>query len=282
MKPNRSAVWLAAAVAGLAILRPALSQERTDNRQKKIAFLGVATEPVSPHVAAHLDLQEGVGLLVAEVVPDSPAAAVLAPNDILVKFNDQWLVEPRQLAVIVRLCKPGQEVNVEYVRKGAVAAAKIKLADREWSPLPERDAPTIRRPGNPLLFQFPQGGMTILPPNLRTLPDDAEIGVDIGAAPDDMAGPDGEAIVRSSFRSVRRIVENGLSVTLTETDGARELRVEDADGKVLYEGPVNTDKEIAAIPPEYRDAYNRIAGGRRPRSGGQGIERRRPLRGPAL
>lgn len=282
MKVYRLSIWFAVIAASLTVLRAVPSQDRPESRGRRIPFLGVATEPVSPQVAAHLDLQEGIGLLVADVVPNSPAAAALATNDILVKLNDQWLVHPRQLAVLVRLCKPGQEVNLEYVRKGASASAKVKLEEREWTPLPESDSPAIRRPGNPLLFQFPQGGRGFPRPDIQMFPDDGGIGADFWGDPQELAGPDGDAIVRSSTRSARRITENGVSVTLTETDGARELRIEDAEGKVLFEGAVNTDKEIEAIPPQYRDAYNRVARGGRPRGGGPVINRQRPLRGPAL
>ena len=40
-------------------------------------FLGVETSPVSPTLTAQLGLQEGAGLVVNHVVPDSPAAAAL-------------------------------------------------------------------------------------------------------------------------------------------------------------------------------------------------------------
>jgi len=246
-----------------------------------VSFLGVATEPAGPAIAAHLDLPEGVGLAITQIVPDSPAAEVFKVNDILVKLDGQWLADPRQLAVLVRLMKPGQEAKIEYLRKGVAATAKVKLGQREWTPLPEAGSPAGSRPGNPLLFPFPQGMAPLWPDRTRVLPDDdGDFGLDISVTPDRKDGSDGDTVIRSTIRSVRKIVEDGRAMTLTETDGHREFKVEDADGKVLFEGPVNTDKEIADIPKEYRTAFDRLAGSGRSR-GGIRIERR-PFRGPAL
>src|SRR5581483_12087828 len=74
---------------------------------ENVAFIGVETSPVTPALTAQLALPEGTGLVVEQVVPDSPAAASIKPNDILLKLDDQWLIDPWQFAVLVRQHKAG-------------------------------------------------------------------------------------------------------------------------------------------------------------------------------
>ncbi len=52
------------------------------------------------------------------VVPDSPAAATLKKNDVLTKLDDQLLIEQRQLSVLIRNHKDGDEVTLTYIRGG--------------------------------------------------------------------------------------------------------------------------------------------------------------------
>src|ERR1043166_5888499 len=73
--------------------------------REKVSFLGVTTSPVSSTLTEQLGLQKGIGLVVTGVVSDSPAAGVLKAHDILLKLNDQLLIETHQLAVLVRSFK---------------------------------------------------------------------------------------------------------------------------------------------------------------------------------
>src|SRR5687768_16468865 len=76
---------------------PHLAVERAHPIEKDtVTFLGVETAPASATLSAHLDIPKGAGLVVTTVVPDSPAANVLRPHDILVKLDDQLLIEQRQ------------------------------------------------------------------------------------------------------------------------------------------------------------------------------------------
>ena len=52
-------------------------------------WIGMLGGPATPELRAQLDIPEGQGLLVRQVVPDSPAAkAGLQDFDILLKAND--------------------------------------------------------------------------------------------------------------------------------------------------------------------------------------------------
>ena len=82
-------------------------------QQKPVAYIGVLTREVPPELRSQLSLPEGFGLLVEEVMPDSPAQhAGLKVYDLLVKFEDQQLVSMEQLMLLVRVKKKGDVVNL--------------------------------------------------------------------------------------------------------------------------------------------------------------------------
>ena len=71
----------------------AIIRHADGGEKESVTFLGVETAPVSPTLTAQLGLSEGTGLIVNHVVPDGPAAGALKPHDILVKLDDQILIE---------------------------------------------------------------------------------------------------------------------------------------------------------------------------------------------
>ncbi|MCX7887797.1 MAG: PDZ domain-containing protein, partial [Verrucomicrobiae bacterium] len=95
-----------------------------------VAYLGVTTAPVGETLAAHLKLPPGVGLLVEYVDPNSPAAKVLARNDVLHKLGDQLLVNHEQLRTLLRAYKPGDTVTLTVIRNGESREVKVQLAER--------------------------------------------------------------------------------------------------------------------------------------------------------
>ena len=92
-------------------------------------WLGVAADEPSDEVRAQLPVANGTGLLVQEVIPDSPAAkAGLQKNDVLTRLDDQILTNPSQLRALVGLKKEGDTIRVTYLRKGQEASVEAKLA----------------------------------------------------------------------------------------------------------------------------------------------------------
>ena len=80
-----------------------------DNEPKgPVTYLGIAAEAVTDDLAAHLPVDAGVGLIVRTVGEDSPtASAGIQPNDVLLKIDDQLLIQPRQLQILIRNRKEG-------------------------------------------------------------------------------------------------------------------------------------------------------------------------------
>ena len=82
-----------------------------------IGLLGGAITPDSP-LRAHLDLPEGQGLIVASIVPESPAAkAGLKQHDILLRANENDLHEMSDLVDLVLSEGPKKgQITLEVLR----------------------------------------------------------------------------------------------------------------------------------------------------------------------
>ena len=103
---------------------------------EKAAYFGVATSPATPVLQKQLKLPEGVGLVVDFIEPGSPAeAAGLQPYDLLIRFDEQILINPQQLAVLVRATDPGQEVRLRVLREGEETVLPLTLVERDVKPL---------------------------------------------------------------------------------------------------------------------------------------------------
>lgn len=81
--------------------------------------LGVNVEKPDATLTKQLDLPVGAGLVVLNVAKASAAeAAMLETHDVMLKFNDQWLVNEEQLRVLVSMNKVGDKVVLTVVRGG--------------------------------------------------------------------------------------------------------------------------------------------------------------------
>jgi hypothetical protein len=110
-------------------------------------WLGVVTDEVSDEVRAQLPLASGVGLLVREVIADSPAAkAGLQKNDVLTKLDDQILANSDQLRALVGMKPGGDSVQITYLRKGQEAAVEAKLVTHAEETTDVLNAPILSRP----------------------------------------------------------------------------------------------------------------------------------------
>lgn len=120
-------------------------------------FLGVVTERISEELRHQLpNLKPGVGLIVRELVAHSPAAQMNVEEcDILLQWNDQLLVHPAQLQVLVASAQPGDQVTMEFLHRGIWTKSQITLAARPGHhPQPQPSPQTHRtvQPAHPLVL----------------------------------------------------------------------------------------------------------------------------------
>jgi membrane-associated protease RseP (regulator of RpoE activity) len=95
-------------------------------------WLGVSSDALSDDVRSLLP--DGVvgGLIVRHVEVDSPAAkAGVQVNDILLKIDDQLLVNPEQLRQLVQLRKEGDQLALTALRKGKELTLQPTLVMKE-------------------------------------------------------------------------------------------------------------------------------------------------------
>jgi len=98
------------------------------NKPGPSPWLGVTIEPVSEELLAQLPIEKGAGLILKSVVPDGPAArAGLQKNDVLVKLDDQLLVNGNQLSALVQMKKDGDKVGLTYFRGGKSSATEAQI-----------------------------------------------------------------------------------------------------------------------------------------------------------
>ena len=249
--------------------------EAEDGEKETVAFLGVDTGPVSPAVSTQLGLPRGTGLVVNHIVPKSPAEGVLHQHDILLKLDDQILIETRQLSVLIRNKKEGDEVTLTYMRGGKQATAKVKLG--------KHDVPKLSLAFGPEAGAFAFG---LGPEHFELFvpsPDGEREDVDrvlslLQRGPGVPDGPPGfiprapriraEAAGKPGVRAISVNTQNsnlvysddGGSLELTIKDGVKTLVAKDAKGEQQFSGPVNTPEERNALPAGVRERLEKLEG----------------------
>jgi hypothetical protein len=106
-------------------------REITERERKPTPYIGVVSVPAPPPLSAQLGLEEGFGLVVENVLPDSPAqAAGIQRWDVLKLLNDQQLVSPDQLARLVNRFGKDAEVTATIIRKGQEQKVTLKVGEK--------------------------------------------------------------------------------------------------------------------------------------------------------
>lgn len=239
--------------------------------KEKVTFLGVETAPVGRTLATQLGLPVDIGLVVARVSEGSPAASLLKQHDILMKFDDQLLIDTRQLSVLVRARKDGEEVPLTLYRGGKEITLKVKLSQREmpkhqrtegFPPGAEHGMgffnEEIPGPGDMRIRQFP--GME---------PDDVHnvlrmIGRErhnwFGAPPVHFFGrKDRKGSTMLNLAEGNFVFSDDAgSVEVQANDGKRELTVKNPKGEITFHGPINNSDDREKLPPEVMARLDKI------------------------
>lgn len=224
------------------------------HEMENVTFLGVETTPVDPALAAQLNLTKGTGLAVRTVLPDSPAAGVLQPHDVLLRFNDQILINTPQLAVLVRSFQPGTEIRLTFLRGGKEQAAKVTLG--------EHDVPKDRLFGLAPGMEWhglPSAGMPGQDPDhllwMMELGKDGPPRAIINRRID---GPRRVEVELRTDEGALEFKDDRGSLRLVNEAGGKHLTVKDPAGQVSFEGPVDTPEQRAALPADVRERLERI------------------------
>lgn len=231
----------------------------------KASYLGVVAHPADPTLRKQLSLPDGVGLVVEHVETGSPAdQAKVEKHDVLQKLDDQLLINPEQLMVLVRMHKAGDEIKLTVIRQAKPVTLTAKLVEKEVPEMGDRPMgmdfmnpgrmPMNMRMGAPAMpgQMMPQGGMPGMPggmpgaapgaPMMNPRPSTTNRAVGGGAEFRFNLGGANAVLGQMAF-------SDGTHTLLLSvgTDG-KTLEVKDKDGKVIFNGPVNTPEQRKALP----------------------------------
>ncbi len=95
------------------------------------AYLGVELVNLNEPLRAHFGVPEGSGVLVSNVVEESPAArAGVLVGDIVTRFNGEDVTSSRRLTSVVRRAEAGDPADLEVWRDGEVQTLSTTLDER--------------------------------------------------------------------------------------------------------------------------------------------------------
>jgi serine protease Do len=105
-------------------------------------WLGMQFQSVSPEIADSLELAKAAGVLVADIVPNGPAAdAGLATGDVLTSVDGETLKDSHQLARILDRTAPGAVVVLETVHQGQSRTVAVSISQQAPAQLPPTSQP---------------------------------------------------------------------------------------------------------------------------------------------
>jgi S1-C subfamily serine protease len=94
-------------------------------------FLGISPVNLSPAIANQLGIPPVAGVLVAQVIPNSAAAAQgLRGQDMLVQLDDKPIANTGELSKFLLDHPPGTVVTVGFLRGGQALALELTLGER--------------------------------------------------------------------------------------------------------------------------------------------------------
>jgi len=221
-----------------------------EKKSIKGAWLGLSASQPPQALRRQLKLQDGTGLVIDFIQPDSPAArAGLKQYDLLTRLNDQILINAEQLSVLVRTFKPGNKVHLEFLREGERQSVNTELAEHEVPPLTDENGF-----GGIQQFQFQPSG-------------NSGFGGGGGSSGGGGGGAGGAPSMsyRANPKAVRienhtiSLVDGRRQLSIDVGDGHRVLTVMDArSGRVMSKYQIDSDQQIQALPADVKEPLGRL------------------------
>ncbi|MEE8342115.1 MAG: PDZ domain-containing protein [Candidatus Neomarinimicrobiota bacterium] len=99
---------------------------------EKAGFLGIQLQDLSEQLSDHFKVKDGNGVLISEVVKDSPAEkAGLKAGDIIIKVDDDVIENAGDLRSVIRSYKPEEKVSISVIRDGKKKKLNATLGETE-------------------------------------------------------------------------------------------------------------------------------------------------------
>ncbi len=95
-------------------------------------YLGVMLQKITPSMSKALQMGDQSGVMINEVVDDSPAAkAGLEDGDVILEFNGKTISDDNDLVKAVRATSPGDNVKVVVLRGGKNKNLDVEIGKHE-------------------------------------------------------------------------------------------------------------------------------------------------------
>ena len=185
------------------------------NPQPPHAWLGLEVAKPDPTITAQLpSLPPGMGFVVKSVDDNGPAkTAGLQAADLLWKLGDQMLVNEGQLAALLRLAKPSDEITLSGFRAGKPLEVTLKLGR----------APIMKRP----------------------VPGD----LDLVLLPADCGGP--MRVIDRAQRTATYSTDEGTLTVRLEGE-VYKVKITGPKDDPIYQGDLSADASLDQIPESWR------------------------------
>lgn len=212
-------------------------------KKEKVAHLGVSTSQVPAVMRQQMKLPRGFGLVVDSVGKDSAAEqGGIQQYDILMKFDDQKLVNTQQLSVLVRSMKAGDQVKLTLIRQGEPQEVTVTLQEKE-----------VPVTGDGMWGFGSREGIADMMIDLAPLAEMPDIPIPPQAGRVEIA-PDGRMNLfrvgglADGDENVSEYTDSEMSLRITEKDDGKTLLARDAQDQTLFEGPIDTADQRAKLP----------------------------------
>jgi serine protease Do len=218
-------------------------EELRKNGRVERGWLGVQIQPVSEEVAGSLGLDKAQGVLVADVLPNSPAmAAGINSGDVIIRAAGEEMQEYRDLTKLIASIDAGTDIELEVIRGG-----KVRVLDVTIGRMPQDDLAMVK-PGEAAEEDGPRIGLFLAPltPELRE-----ERGLDAETPGVLVAQVEpGSPAQRAGIRAGNLISMVGQETVDDPDDVARAVReaAEQERPSVLLRVEQNGEQRFVAVP----------------------------------
>lgn len=111
------------------------------------SYLGIGLQPLTPGLREAFSVPAGVGVLIAEVYPGTPASrAGLAAGDVVIRMDRRTIREIADLHRVLDYFEPGEQLVIEVIREGKNQELTVTLGERE-RPAGGEPGPELGQPG---------------------------------------------------------------------------------------------------------------------------------------
>jgi len=185
--------------------------ELRDKGRVTRGWLGVSIQPLTPELARSFGAKDPKGVLINEVVPDSPAAkAGLKPGDILIEFEGRPMEGPGDLQRAVGLTSPDRTAKVKVWRDQGEKTVEVRVGQA-----PDERQAQQQRPGGPGGRSRSMLGLEVRPVtpeiarqlNLRSADGVVVVRVEDGSAAAEAGVQRGDVIKQLNSQTVRTMVD---------------------------------------------------------------------------